>query len=291
MRLVTFESEGRAGIGALGSDEDIVPFDADPGLPGSMIDFIASGAQGRARAQRLIDRGATVALTDVRLLAPVRPRNNVMCVGKNYHEHAAEFAGSGFDASQRQVVPDHPVVFTKAASSIVGPDDDVVVTADPTGTSDFEGELAVVIGPGGHQIGAAHAMDHVYGYTVVNDLTIRSLQRRHIQFFIGKSAATYCPMGPCIVTRDEIADVGQCWVRTEVNGVQRQAAPVSDLIFSIPELIASISAAVKLEPGDVIATGTPAGVGIGLDPPQFLQPGDVVKVSVDGVGSLINQAV
>jgi 2-keto-4-pentenoate hydratase/2-oxohepta-3-ene-1,7-dioic acid hydratase in catechol pathway len=232
-----------------------------------------------------------VPLAEVRLLAPIRPPNNVMCIGKNYVEHAREFAGSGFDASSQQAVPAHPVVFTKARSSIVGPGDDIEVSADPTGTSDYEGELAVVIGRGGTGIRAEDAEQHVYGYTVVNDVTVRELQKRHVQFFLGKSAATYCPMGPHIVTRDEVPDVTACWVRTRVNGEERQAAPVADLIFTIPTLIEAISASVRLEPGDVIATGTPAGVGIGYDPPRYLVPGDVVEVSVDGIGALVNRVV
>ena len=232
-----------------------------------------------------------IPLSDVRLLAPLRPRNNIMCIGKNYREHAAEFAGSGFDASQQQAVPDHPIVFTKALSSVVGPGDPIDVSADTTGTSDFEGELAVVIGRGGRGIAAADAFVHVYGYTIVNDMTVREIQKRHVQFFLGKSAATYCPMGPALVTRDEVADVTALWVRTTVNGEERQAAPVSDLIFDIPSLIETISAWVELEPGDMIATGTPAGVGIGSTPPRYVRPGDVVEVTVDGLGTLSNPTV
>ena len=199
--------------------------------------------------------------------------------------------GSGFDASQKQAVPDHPIVFTKALSSVIAPGDPIDVSADVTGTSDYEGELAVVIGRGGRGIAAADAFDHVYGYTIVNDLTVRELQKRHVQFFLGKSAATYCPMGPALVTRDEVDDVRALWVRTSVNGEERQAAPVADLIFDIPTLIETISASVLLEPGDMIATGTPAGVGIGFTPPRYLRPGDVVEVTVDGLGTLFNPTV
>ncbi len=292
MRLVTFEQDGRTGIGALVDDDKaVVPFAADPDLPTDMATFVAGGDALLARASDLVGRGAQVAADTVRLLAPVRPRNNVMCIGKNYVEHAKEFAGSGFDASQKQAVPEHPVVFTKALSAIVGPGDPIDVSADRTGTSDYEGELAVVIGRGGRGIAAADAWDHVYGYTVLNDMTVRELQKRHIQFFLGKSAATYCPMGPALVTRDEVPDVTRCWVRTSVNGEERQAAPVADLIFPIPALIEAISASVLLEPGDVIATGTPAGVGIGFAPPRYVVPGDEIVVSVDGVGTLTNRAV
>ena len=249
----------------------------------------AGGSTGDAF--RTHSRAEVIPLSDVRLLAPLRPRNNIMCIGKNYREHAAEFAGSGFDASQQQAVPDHPIVFTKALSSVVGPGDPIDVSADTTGTSDFEGELAVVIGRGGRGIAAADAFVHVYGYTIVNDMTVREIQKRHVQFFLGKSAATYCPMGPALVTRDEVADVTALWVRTTVNGEERQAAPVSDLIFDIPSLIETISAWVELEPGDMIATGTPAGVGIGSTPPRYVRPGDVVEVTVDGLGTLSNPTV
>jgi 2-keto-4-pentenoate hydratase/2-oxohepta-3-ene-1,7-dioic acid hydratase in catechol pathway len=291
MRLVSFERGSRRGIGARTADDRVVDFAADPGLPTTMRAFVAAGDAALERAAALVATEPGVPLADVRLRAPIRPPNNVMCIGKNYADHAREFAGSGFDAAQQQVVPTSPVVFTKARSSIVGPVDGVTVSADPTGTSDYEGELAVVIGRGGRGVGEADAERHVYGYTVVNDLTVRALQKRHVQFFLGKSAATYCPMGPQIVTRDEITDVGACRVRTWVNGELRQDAPVADLIFGIPTLIAAISASVALEPGDVIATGTPAGVGLGFEPPRYLVPGDVVEVSVDGIGTLTNRAV
>ncbi|WP_433528433.1 fumarylacetoacetate hydrolase family protein [Micromonospora sp. CA-263727] len=288
---MTFARDGRTRIGALrgASGDEVVAF--DDGLPTSMVDFVAAGDAALARAATLLASGPGIPLAEVRLLAPIRPRNNIMCIGKNYVEHAAEFAGSGFDASQRQALPDHPIVFSKALSSLVGPGDPIDVSADETGTSDYEGELAVVIGRGGRGIAASDAFDHVYGYTIVNDMTVRELQRRHVQFFLGKSAATYCPMGPALVTRDEITDVTQLWVRTTVNGEVRQAAPVKDLIFDIPTLIATISASVLLEPGDVIATGTPAGVGIGSTPPRYLRAGDVIEVSVDGLGTLTNPAV
>jgi 2-keto-4-pentenoate hydratase/2-oxohepta-3-ene-1,7-dioic acid hydratase in catechol pathway len=292
MRLVTFEQDGRVGIGALVADgKAVVPFAADPELPTDMARFVAAGPDALARAAALLDGGNEVPTDSLRLLAPIRPRNNVMCIGKNYVEHAKEFAGSGFDASQKQAVPEHPVVFTKALSSVIGPGEAIDVSADTTGTSDYEGELGVVIGRGGRGIHAADAWEHVYGYTVVNDMTVRALQKQHIQFFLGKSAATYCPMGPAIVTRDEVPDVTECWVRTTVNGEERQSAPVADLIFPIPALLEAISAAVLLEPGDVIATGTPAGVGIGFDPPRYVGPGDEISVTVDGIGTLTNRAV
>lgn len=288
MKLVTFRKPDAApAIGVL-DGSDVVPLAHDPHLPTAMVDFVALGTDGLAAAGDVVAAGPRVALDEVRLLAPIRPRNNVMCVGKNYYDHAKEFAGSGFDASQKQVVPDEPVIFTKALSSLANPGDDVRVSADPTNTSDYEGELGVVIGSGGHQIREADAFDHVYGYVIVNDLTIRDLQKRHIQFFIGKSAATYCPMGPMLVTADEIGEVGALRLQTRVNGELRQDVQVKDLIFDIPRLISAISTAVLLEPGDVIATGTPVGVGLGFTPPRFLVPGDVVEVTIDGLGTLVN---
>lgn len=266
----------------------MVDLAADPSLPSTMVDLVALGEKGLAAAAAVAEAAGTVPSDAVRLLAPIRPRNNVMAIGKNYLAHVNEFSSSGFDASERAPVPDHPIVFTKALTSIAGPGDPVDVSADATGTSDYEGELGVVIGPGGLRIPAEEAGGHVYGYTVVNDLTIRALQRQHVQFFVGKSAATYCPMGPCIVTSEEIHDIDRAWLRTRVNGEERQAAPIADLIFDIPTLIEAISAAVRLEPGDVIATGTPAGVGIGMTPPTYLAPGDVVEVTIDGIGTLSN---
>ncbi|MDG4666141.1 fumarylacetoacetate hydrolase family protein [Mycobacterium sp. 236(2023)] len=287
MKLVTFRRDGLTAIGVVDGDE-VVPLAVDPELPTTMVDFVALGAEGLRRAGDLVATAPRLLLSDVHIAAPIRPRNNVMCVGKNYYEHAAEFAGSGFDASQKQVVPDEPVIFTKALSSLADPGDPVTVSKDPTGTSDYEGELGVVIGPGGRHISEADAFDHVYGYTIVNDVTIRELQKKHVQFFIGKSAHTYCPMGPYIVTADEVDDVGALRLQTRVNGELRQDTTIKHLIFDIPRLISAISVAVALEPGDVIATGTPVGVGLGFTPPKFLVPGDLMEVTIDGVGTLRN---
>lgn len=296
MKLVSFtkfngSAPTRLGIGVIRADGGVVDLAHDPSLPTAMVDFVALGASGLSAARRVLDDADAPSIDGATLLAPIRPRNNVMAVGKNYREHAKEFAESGFDASARTTVPEHPIIFTKALTSIVGPDEEITLSSDPTGTSDYEGELGVVIGPGGTKIAAADAWDHVYGYTVINDVTARAVQKRHVQFFIGKSAHTFCPMGPAIVTRDELPDITSAWLRTTVNGDERQAAQISDLIFDIPTVIAAISETVLLEPGDVIATGTPAGVGIGFDPPKYLQPGDVVKITIDGIGTLSNPVV
>lgn len=287
MKLVSFSLDSSTGIGALDASGAVVDLARDPALPTSMPEFIALGAEGLAAAEAVLaDPGSP--LNNPTLLAPVRPRNNIMAIGKNYHDHAKEFSDSGFDNSEVTTIPENPIVFTKALSSIIAPGDTISLASDPSGTTDYEGELGVIIGPGGIKISAADAWDHVYGYTVINDVTARQVQKKHIQFFIGKSGATFCPMGPAIVTRDEVPDITSSWLRTTVNGELRQEQQIKDLIFDIPTIIEAISASVLLEPGDVIATGTPAGVGIGFDPPKFLTEGDTVEVSIEGVGSITN---
>jgi 2-keto-4-pentenoate hydratase/2-oxohepta-3-ene-1,7-dioic acid hydratase in catechol pathway len=287
MKLVTFSDEmGTRRVGALVAD-GVVDLTA-AGLPDDMVAFITLGADGLERASGAIGGAAVIPAARVRLHAPVLPPNNVMAVGRNYHDHAAEFSTSGFDASERHMIPEHPIIFTKARTSIIGPGEPIVAGNDPLSSTDYEGELAVVIGPGGRNIPPERAFDHVYGYTVVNDVTARGLQRRHVQFFVGKSVDTFCPMGPALVTRDEIPDVTALRLRTKVNGELRQDATISALIFDVPTLIATLSEALTLHPGDVIATGTPKGVGIGSDPPRYLGPGDVVEVDIEGVGTLTN---
>ncbi len=226
-----------------------------------------------------------------RLLAPIpRPRRNIFCVGKNYHEHAREFAQSGFDTSAKkgEVAPEAPVVFTKAPSTVVADGDPVLSFAAITQQLDYEAELAVIIGTPGRGITRAAALDHVWGYTIVNDVTARDLQQRHRQWFLGKSMDSFCPMGPAIVTAPEVGDPTNLAVRCWINGELRQDANTRDLIFDIPTIIEAISRGMTLEPGDVIATGTPAGVGIGFSPPRFLKPGDIMKIAIDRLGTLTN---
>lgn len=292
MKLVTFtRGDGPSAIGVLQGDGGVIDLAADPTLPTSMVEFVELGDEGLDKAAAVVNTGIEIPAGEVRLLAPIMPRNNIMAVGRNYHEHAQEFSDSGFDSSEVKVVPDHPIIFTKANSSIVGPGDAIDVSNDPLGRSDYEGELGVIIGPGGKRFSKAEAWDHVYGYTVINDVTARELQKQHIQFFIGKSPETYCPMGPCIVTRDELPDITDAWLRTVVNGEERQAAQINMLIFDIPTLIETLSIAIRLDAGDVIATGTPVGTGMGQDPPVYLKQGDVVEVSVDGIGTISNPVI
>ncbi|TMJ28895.1 MAG: fumarylacetoacetate hydrolase family protein [Alphaproteobacteria bacterium] len=242
------------------------------------------------RGDRCEAKGPAIALASVKLKAPMLPLRNIMCVGKNYHEHAKEFSASGFDSSSTgaaDAIPTAPIIFTKVPQSVIGPDEPIRY---PTGVSDqldYEAELAVIIGQGGRGIAKSDALGHVWGYTIINDVTARDLQARHKQWFLGKSMDSFAPMGPWCVTADEV-DLATAGIRCWVNGELRQDAKIADLIFDIPTLIATISAGITLMPGDIIATGTPAGVGIGFKPPKFLQKGDVVAMEVDGIGRLTN---
>jgi 2-keto-4-pentenoate hydratase/2-oxohepta-3-ene-1,7-dioic acid hydratase in catechol pathway len=174
---------------------------------------------------------------------------------------------------------------------VIGPGDAIVLKNDPTGTTDYEGEMAVVIGRPARNVAASSALDHVFGWTILNDVTARDLQKRHVQWFVGKSPDTFCPMGPWVTTIDDLPDIGSSWMRTVVNGEVRQEAPISALIFGVETLIATLSEVMTLEPGDVIATGTGKGVGIGFDPPRYLASGDVVEISIDGIGTLRNPVI
>ena len=291
MRLVTFsDAKGaRIGVHDIASNE-IVDLSATTRLPRDMTAFVALGKKGLQRARRAVKSGeGRLPFAAVRLLAPFpRPAKNILCVGKNYHEHAREFHSSGFDASAKEAIPDVPIMFTKWPNSVIGSGEPIPSANDYTNSTDYEGELTVVIGEGGRNISKDKAFDHVYGYTIINDATARTLQQRHRQWFLGKSLDGYCPMGPCIVTADEIKNVGEMHLVTRVNGEVRQDAMVSDLIFDIPTLIADLSRVMTLEPGDLIATGTCAGVGIGFNPPKYLQPGDVVAITIEPIGTLEN---
>jgi 2-keto-4-pentenoate hydratase/2-oxohepta-3-ene-1,7-dioic acid hydratase in catechol pathway len=291
MKLVTFSVGADPRVGLVDADakvRDVTDLlSAGAGLLEVIDDWSEWGLVLSERAPKLPARP----LDSVRLLAPLpAPRRDVFCVGKNYREHVAEFGRSGYDQPDRsEALPEHPVVFTKASTSVTGPFDDIDPHHGVTAELDYEAELAVIIGRGGRGISRAEAFDHVWGYTIVNDVTARDLQRRHKQWTIGKSLDTHCPMGPFAVTADEIADVTSLWVESFVNGEARQSAPVKDLIFDISELLAVISAGITLLPGDIIATGTPAGVGIGFAPPRFLTSGDVVEVSITALGTQRNR--
>jgi 2-keto-4-pentenoate hydratase/2-oxohepta-3-ene-1,7-dioic acid hydratase in catechol pathway len=290
VRIATYSHNGRSHVGQVSADgQHVTAFD----LP---------EAQARLGAQSLIEAqvagrplpaltGAPLALSAVRLQAPLPvPRRNVWCVGRNYHAHAKELATSVFKASNADPQA-WPIVFTKVPECVVGPIDEVRLPgAAVSDQIDYEAELAVVIGKGGKNITQADAMSHVYGYTIVNDVTARDVQMRHQQWDMGKSFDTFCPMGPWIVTADEM-DGRKTRVRCWVNGELRQDGPTENMIFDIPTLIETISRGITLYPGDIIATGTPAGVGMGLNPPRYIASGDVIRVEIDGIGQIENRFV
>jgi 2-keto-4-pentenoate hydratase/2-oxohepta-3-ene-1,7-dioic acid hydratase in catechol pathway len=270
MKFATFAQGGRDQVGLVDEAAGrLHPISAAT----DMLDLVA---RWDALKGGLKPQGGGLPLSEVELKAPIpRPRRNVICVGKNYREHAKEFSHSGFEAGavKGAEIDEYPAVFTKLPSSVTGPDATVSLHSHITQSVDYEAELALVIGTGGRDIPKGDAYRHIFGYTIVNDVTARDRQRNHKQWFLGKALDGFCPMGPWIATADEVdpenLDV-KCWV-------------------DIPTLVATISAGLTLEPGDVIATGTPAGVGIGFNPPKFLKSGDTVRIAISGLGELENR--
>jgi 2-keto-4-pentenoate hydratase/2-oxohepta-3-ene-1,7-dioic acid hydratase in catechol pathway len=286
MKIVSFVQGSKAGAGYVEGGEVVVCAEG----PNAVLALIESGAEGLDEWRRAGAAGAPrLALAEVKLLAPIpEPRRDIFCVGKNYRAHAREFHASGFDSTDKEAVPEAPVVFTKATTSVIGPGEAVRASLDDTATVDYEGELGVVIARRAFRVPREEAMDQVFGYVIVNDVTSRELQRRHKQWVIGKSVDSFCPMGPWLVTADEVGDVTALTLETRVNGELRQKASVADLLFDIPTLIETLSRTMTLLPGDIIATGTPEGVGIGFTPPKYLAPGDRVHVTITGLGELEN---
>lgn len=289
MKLITFEDGAGPRFGVLEDEvvRDVVA--TGSGLPSDLLDVIRGGEDLLTRTKDSVDDAPAIPLAEVTLLAPIpQPPRNVIAVGRNYRDHAKEFSDSGFDASEKAMIPSHPIIFTKAASSVIGPEEPILLANDPTGTTDYEGELGVVIGKETRSVSPSEVFDHIFGYTIINDVTARDLQARHVQWFIGKSPDTFCPIGPCITTTDDMPDLGETQLRTTVNGDLRQSFRMSDMIFDICTLVVTLSQVMTLAPGDLIATGTGTGVGIGFDPPRFLERGDRVEIQVDGIGTLSN---
>jgi 2-keto-4-pentenoate hydratase/2-oxohepta-3-ene-1,7-dioic acid hydratase in catechol pathway len=257
-----------------------------------MITLIAAGEPALAAARRLADKPVADAVypaTEVTLLAPIpRPAKNVFCVGRNYLDHVAE-GNRMFDRPAD--LPKAPNFFTKAPTTVVGPDADVRYPSKLTQAFDYEIELGVIIGQGGRDIARADAYDHVFGYTIINDVTARDLQALHGQFFKGKTLDTTCPMGPWIIDKAEIGDPTTLELVFTLNGEERQRATVDRLIFDIPAIIESLSAGVTLEPGDVIATGTPGGVGFAMNPKGVMKGGDLMSCAISRIGTLTNRVV
>ncbi len=293
MHLVTCLHQNRERLGVL-QDGSVVLLPQEAGWPASLLDLIAGGPafldRLRAELPRLAARpGLRVGRGDVTLRAPIpRPRKNIICLGLNYKDHAEE----SMRAKKLPVeLPEYPVVFTKSPTSVTAPESDVPAHTGVTHELDWEVELGVVIGAGGRAIPRARALAHVFGYTVINDLSARDLQFRHKQWFLGKSLDGFCPMGPAIVTADEIPDPQALKLACRVNGVTKQDSSTAQMIFDVATIVETLSRGMTLEPGDVIATGTPAGVGFARQPPAFLKAGDVVECEIENIGVLRNRIV
>jgi 2-keto-4-pentenoate hydratase/2-oxohepta-3-ene-1,7-dioic acid hydratase in catechol pathway len=246
----------------------------------SAVDALASGDRAAAPGSP-----GAAPLAPGRLFPPILPPRNVICLGKNYREHATEIDAFALDT---EGLPEAPIVFTKPAASLCGPRDVITVDREVTTSLDYEVELGIVIGTGGRHIAAADAERYIAGYTIVNDVTARDLQRRHRQWFLGKSLPAATPVGPVIVSPDELTGLDDRAIRCWVNGELRQEARLGDMIFGAAETIAEVSRIVPLERGDLIAMGTPSGVGFSFDPPRFLQDGDRVVCEIEGIGRLDN---
>lgn len=245
--------------------------------------------QGVSAAQLQAAVTERVPLAQVKFLAPLSAfLRNPFAVGKNYHEHAVEFDKSGFNATSgaASAIPQFPQIFTKATTTLSGPTDPIRFNPKHTTSVDYEGEIGVVIGTTCRNVSKADAMQHVWGFVALNDVTARDLQKNHAQWFLGKSLDGFCPLGPWMTSRDEAPT--DMRMQTWVNGELRQNAHISQLIFDVPTLIETMSAAMTLLPGDIIATGTSVGVGVGFNPPKFLRQGDVVRVAISGLGELNN---
>ncbi len=282
MRFVTFEAGGKARPGLISSSNMVV--DLKPTGFSSILNLIESGPEGRAKAEKFAASAAREnqhPLTDVKLLAPIQRPNKLLCVGLNYRDHAAETGAQ---------IPSVPTIFNKFSTAIIGPGADIILPK-VSKAPDYEAEFAFVIGKGGRQIAAADWAKHVFGYTIVNDVSARDYQRATTQWLMGKTFDTFAPMGPWVVTADEIADPHNLDIQLEIGGETLQDSNTRELIFKIPELIEFLSSVFTLEPGDIVSTGTPAGVGFARKPPRFLHPGDEVIVKIPAIGELRNPVV
>ncbi|MCA3747630.1 MAG: fumarylacetoacetate hydrolase family protein [Rubrobacter sp.] len=287
MKLITY-LDGRPRVGAV-LDGAVVDLS---GRFGSMLELIEGGEPALREARSLAGAaGPAARISEVRLLAPIpEPRRNVFCMGWNYQTHFEE--GRGRREGQGEELPEYPTFFDKPTTTVIGPHDEIPFDPNFSEKIDYEAELAVVIGRAGRSIPAEEAMSYVFGYTAANDVTARDVQRRHGgQWLKGKGMDGSCPMGPWIVTADEIPDVQNLRVQCHVNGVRKQDSNTRFMIFPVARLIEELSLAMTLLPGDILLTGTPEGVGYARTPPEFLRPGDEVTVSVEGVGEISNRVV
>jgi 2-keto-4-pentenoate hydratase/2-oxohepta-3-ene-1,7-dioic acid hydratase in catechol pathway len=278
MRFVTFAVDGKSRPGVL-SGQTIS--DLSTAGYASLLDFIESGPEGRTAAEKLAASGGGYPLDKVKLLAPIPRPRKLICVGLNYRDHAAE---------TNSEIPSVPTIFNKFATAVIAPGDNIVLPK-VSKSPDYEAEFAFVIGRGGRNIAGADWPKHVFGYTMVNDVSARDYQKATTQWLMGKTFDTFAPMGPWIVTADEIPDPHSLDIQLEIGGERLQSSNTRELIFKIPDLIAFLSSVFTLEPGDIVSTGTPAGVGVARKPQRFLRPGDEVVVRMPAIGELRNPVV
>lgn len=280
MRLVNFKNGSELGFGV---ERDGYIFPLGAAGYGSDAAFFAGGESALSAARKVLaDGGAKkVALSDVRLLAPVTRPGKILCIGLNYRDHAIE---SGME------IPSVPTVFLKLPNAVTGHEADIVLPANST-QPDYEAELAAVIGKAGKNIRAENWEEHILGYTILNDVSARDVQLATSQWSLGKSFDTFCPIGPAIVTKDELRDPHALDIQLAINGETLQHSNTRELIFKLPQLIAHLSSIVPLEPGDIISTGTPAGVGLGRNPKRWLKPGEEIVITIHGIGQLRNRTV
>lgn len=298
MKILSFKYDGQIGFGPKVKKEEAVwdvlaiqnELQVLPSFPNTMIEGVSLGYDFVEQIRKLVDAAQKAenvekfkrAFAEIEWLAPIpRTPKNVICVGKNYKEHVEEMG--------EETPPEDLVVFTKSPTAIAADGQTVSIHASVTDSLDYEGELAIVIGKRGKNIPKNIAYDYVFGYTIANDVSARDIQYKHQQYFLGKSLEGTCPLGPYVVTKDEIPDPQALTIVTKVNDQIRQNGTTKDMLFTVEELVSILSQHVTLEPGDVILTGTPSGVGKGMNPPTYLKSGDVVKVSIEGIGTLVNR--
>ncbi len=293
MKLISCRLDKKTHIGILDADSVRLPALSDrwQSRYPDMLSLVCAGERGLDELQNFLHRAddeTRLPFEKVRLLSPVpRPRKNIICMGWNYRDHIAETAGTALT----QPLPSAPIMFSKAASCVCGPEDDIPCDPDISIKMDWEVELGVIVGIPGHKISPETALDYVFGYTIINDISARDLQKRHRQFYLGKSLPKACPMGPCIVSRDEIPDPQNLEICSRVNGKLKQSANTASQLFNVATVIAVLSKSPAVEAGDIIATGTPAGVGYTRNPPEYLQPGDVVECEIEKLGILRNKVI
>ena len=298
MKLLSFKLDGQVKFGPKVKKEEAVwdvlkiqqELNVLPSFPSTIIEGISLGFDFVEQARKLVEAARQSdnvesfkqSFSEIEWLAPIpRTPKNILCVGKNYNEHAIEMG--------EEKAPENILVFTKPPTAIAADEATLPIHASKTEKLDYEGELAIVIGKRGQNIPKALAFDYIFGYTIGNDISARDVQYRHGQYFLGKSLDGTCPLGPYLVSKDEIPDPQNLSIVTKVNGEIRQNSSTKYMMFPVADIISIVSQYVTLEPGDVILTGTPEGVGQGMNPPQYLKAGDEVKVSIEGIGTLANR--